>query len=529
MRAPDSGQVPRARRLTSRRAPVAAVLAAAVALFSLFPFVYLFSAGFTASAVAEVFRYPQTLPVIARTAGITGAVTIMSLIIGTGGAYLVVRTNIPLRRTLTVLLALPLAIPGFVAAYAVYTGNLLVAPTHTFVSTFWGAATVITLTLYPYIFLACVVAVRNLDPAQEEAARSLGRSGISVFCTVTIPQLRPAMASSLLIVALHTLSEFGAMEQLGQRTLTTMIVAEMTDYGHYDEARSLSVLLVALAMLCLVIGLCINGRRAPLSISTQAVRPGDRHRLGGFRIPLFVLTVLIVLAAVGPTVIMTFRGLSLRVDRGAIDWALILSSTGNSVGYGIAAGAAATLVGLPVSWWLSRRPSVLSHLTERTVWLAHSIPAAVLALSLVFIGTQLVPGLYKTSALLIIAYVILFLPLATTNQGVGLQAASGRFDDVAASLGSQAPGRLLRVSLPIALPGIATGALLVGLDAAKELTSTLMLIPFNTETLATGLWATTNGESLDFAAAAPYSLLLVVLGTVPVWLIVRRTLRAIGS
>ncbi|MDN5756900.1 MAG: hypothetical protein L0H32_14240, partial [Micrococcaceae bacterium] len=85
--------------------------------------------------------------------------------------------------------------------------------------------------------------------------------------------------------------------------------------------------------------------------------------------------------------------------------------------------------------------------------------------------------------------------------------------------------RFFRVSLPLALPGVVTGALLVGLDASKELTTTLMLLPYNSKTLATGLWATTNGESLDFTAAAPYTLMLVILGSIPVFLIVRRTLR----
>src|SRR5699024_4474559 len=99
------------------------------------------------------------------------------------------------------------------------------------------------------------------------------------------------------------------------------------------------------------------------------------------------------------------------------------------------------------------------------------------------------------------------------------------YEDVAASLGSGAWARFMRISLPLALPGVATGALLVGLDASKEFTTTLMLLPFNSQTLATGLWATTNGQSLDFSAAAPFAAVLVVLGSIPVFMIVRRTLR----
>jgi len=185
----------------------------------------------------------------------------------------------------------------------------------------------------------------------------------------------------------------------------------------------------------------------------------------------------------------------------------------------------ATAVALPVSWWVSRRASVAAQVTERSVWVAHAVPNAILALALVYLATRLLPGLYKTAALLVVAYVILYLPLAVSNQRVGLQAALRRYEDVAASLGSRAWRRFTRISLPLALPGIGTGALLVGLDSSKELTTTLMLLPFNAHTLSTGLWATTNGESLDFTAAAPYALMLVLLGSVPVFLLVRRTLR----
>lgn len=503
----------------------AALLAICVALLSLFPFLYLFSSGVSVSTIRELFDYPDTWPVIRRSLELTGVIVAMCLIIGVGAAYLIVRTNIPLRRSLTVLLALPLAIPGFVSAYAAYSGNLLIAPQSTIVSTFWGACTIMALTLYPYIFLACVVAIRNLDPAQEEVARGLGCSAWSVFWRVTVPQLRPAMAPAALIVGLHVLSEYGAVSQLDQPTLTTTIVAEMTDYGHYAQARSLSLLLVGIAFVLLMLGLWMNGRSRTLSVSSQVVRSPARQPLGVFRFPALIAIVGVVVVAVGPTAAMTLRGLWLGAERVSLDWDLVFRCAANSLFYGLGAGLAATLVGLPVSWLDARRPSSLSRVAERAIWLAHGMPAAVLALALVFIGAQLVPSLYKTPWLLIAAYVILFLPLAVTNQAVGLQAAPAKFDDAAASLGAGPLRRLARISLPIASPGFATGALLVGLDAAKELTSTLMLVPFNTDTLATRLWTTTNGESLDFAAAAPYALMLILLGSVPVWLIVRRTLR----
>lgn len=504
-----------------------AVLAMAVGLLSLLPFAYLFLAGFSFEAVRRLFDYPTTWPDIRRTVGLALTIAATCTALGVSAALLVIRTDVPFRKFLTVLFALPLAVPSFVSAYAIYSANLLFSPHSDFITSFSGAVIVLTLSLYPYVFLACVIAVRNLDPAQEEAARSLRTHPFKVFWRVSFPQLRPAIAGSVMIVILHVLSDYGTMVQLRQRTLTTTIMAEMIDYGDYTSARSLSLLLVVLTLGFLVIGRLFSGRPRPLSVASQTVRPPTRLRLGPFRIPVLLASLLLPLAGLTPAIFMTIRGLNAPHRTVVVNWSQVFQSAGTTLTYAVWAGLVTTVLALPVSWWLNRRPSVLSHLTERSVWLAHSIPNAVLALSLVFLATRLLPSFYKTPALLVLAYVIMFLPLAVSNQSVGLQAASPKYEEAAAALGSGAWTRFRRISLPIAFPGIATGALLVGLDASKELTSTLMLLPFNVQTLATGLWGTTHGESLDFTAAAPYALMLLLLGSIPVYFIARRTIRYI--
>ncbi|MEO6999305.1 MAG: ABC transporter permease subunit, partial [Terracoccus sp.] len=236
------------------------------------------------------------------------------------------------------------------------------------------------------------------------------------------------------------------------------------------------------------------------------------------------VSLVVPLLAVGPTVLMTTRGLLGSEGTAAPSWSEVGVALSNTVGYALAAALVATLCALPVSWWVTRHPKLLSHLAERAVWLAHAIPSAILALALVFLATRLVPSLYKTPVVLVAGYVILFLPLAVANQRVGLQSARRSYDEVASSLGARPVRTFARVTLPLAAPGFAAGAILVALDASKELTTTLMLLPFNSSTLSSKLWATTNGESLDFTAAAPYAALLVLLGIVPVYLLVRSTL-----
>ncbi|HEU0257622.1 MAG TPA: iron ABC transporter permease [Microbacteriaceae bacterium] len=508
-----------------RAHPVVTIVSMAVGLFSLLPFLYLFIAGFSVRRVHALFAFPATLAELTRTVGLTAAISVCTVLLGVGAALLVVRSDLPFRRVLTVLFALPLAVPGFVSAYAVYSAGLLVAPRSDLLTSFGGATIVISLTLYPYVFLACVVGARTIDPAQEEVARSLGARPAAVLWRIVLPRLRPAIAGGVLIVALHVLSEYGAMVQLKQRTLTTEIMSQMLDYGDYETARSLSMLLALLALVALVAGRGVSGRASEASIGAQATRPPGTVRLRGARLPVAAVALAVPVAAVGPTVFMTVHGLTTPHRATALGWQQVAVAGANTIGYAVAAGLLASLVGFPVSWWISRRPSTAATMTERSVWLAHAIPAAILALALVFLATRLAPGLYKTPAVLIAGYVILFLPLAVANQRVGLESAFVRYDEAAAALGSPAWRRLGRVSLPLALPGVATGALLVGLDASKELTTTLMLLPFNTQTLATGLWGTTNGQSLDFTAAAPYALVLIALGSIPVYLITRRTLR----
>ncbi len=496
-------------------------LAVAVAAVSLLPIGYLLVSGTSLSAVATELGYASTTAALGQTVVLTVMVCGLTAVLGLGAAVLVTRTTVPAARALTVLLTVPLAVPGFVSAYAVYAAELVYAPRLSVVTTLGGAATVMSLSLYPYVFLPCVIALRGVDPALEEVVASLRSRRASAFAAVSLPAVRPAMAAGLLIVGLHTLSEYGAMVQLGRSTLTTKIVAEMLDYGDYRSARSLALVLAVLAVAVLAGTQALAGRGVVGDVARGGARPPPRAGLGRWRWPALAGALLVPLAAVGPTVVMTARGL-LGAERGsAPPWGVVAQALSSTIGYAVAAALVATLCALPVAWWVTRRPGVASHLTERGVWLAHAIPSAILALSLVFLATRLVPSLYKTPAVLVAAYVILFLPLAVANQRVGLGAARRAYDEVAASLGVRPSTAFARVTFPLAAPGFAAGAILVALDASKELTTTLMLLPFDASTLSSMLWATTNGEALDFTAAAPYAALLVLIGALPVYLLVR--------
>jgi iron(III) transport system permease protein len=508
-----------------RTAP--AICAGAVAVVSLTPVAYLLITGVSWHDIGQQLRYPATTAAIWQTVGLTAVISVMTVVLGVGCALLVARTTLPFPRLFTVLFAVPLAVPGFVSAYADYSTELLYAPRLGLTTSFFGASAIMALTLYPYVFLPSVVALRNVDPALEDTVASLRPHRIAPLLRVILPALRPAIAAGTLIVALHVLAEYGAMVQLGRNTLTTKIMAEMLDYGDYRSARSLSLLLMALSIIILLATRFVTGRGHGGNVARGTARAPRRSSLGPLRVPVALLGLAIPLAAVGPTVFMTTRGLTVGDRSVAPDWGQVGSALVTTLGYAVAAALIATALALPVSWWVSRRPRFASNVTERAVWVAHALPSAILALSLVYLATRLAPSLYKTSSVLIAAYVILFLPLAVANQRVGLDATRRSYDEAAASLGAKPARSFFRISFPLALPGFVAGALLVALDASKELTTTLMLIPFNAHTLSSQLWATTNGESLDFTAAAPYAATLVLLGIPPVYLLVRHVLRHI--
>lgn len=499
--------------------------AVAVATISLAPIAYLFIFGISFTDIRKEFSYPATVAATWQTVVLTAIISTLTVVMGVGCAALVVRTDVPTPRLLTILFAAPLAVPGFISAYAAYSAQLVFAPRSELVTSLSGASLIMALTLYPYVFLPAVVALRSVDPALVEVASNLRPGRIARWRHAVVPSLAPAIAAGVLIVALHVLAEYGAMEQLGRSTLTTKVMAEMMDYGDYRSARSLSLVLAAMSLLVLASTAWLTIRSSTGHDVGGSRRPPGRHRLSWVRWPAWSVVLMIPLASLGPTVFMTARGLTGSHRAVSVDWTKVISALWTTLGYGVGAALIASALAFPVSWAVSRRRSVISFISERAIWVAHAAPNAVLALALVFFATRLAPSAYKTASVLVIAYVILFLPLAIGYQRVGLEASRRAYDEVAASLGARPLRTFWRITLPLSMPGFAAGAILVGLDASKELTSTLILLPFNTNTLSTRLWATTNGEVLDFTAAAPYALMLLILGLIPVYALARHALR----
>ncbi|MEO7125956.1 MAG: iron ABC transporter permease [Nakamurella sp.] len=528
----------RRRRFATRgHAPKVVILAAAlVAVASLAPVAYLvLREGFSFGVLMQALDSPSTPELIGNTALLVACIAVTSFVLGVGLAVLVVRTNLPAPRLWIVLFTMPLAVPGFVAAYTWVAASYRYVPSSTTIFGLGGSTLVLSLGLFPYVFLPTVAALRGVDAAQEEVSRALGHSRLWTFFTVTFPQLRIAIAAGMLIVVLHVLAEFGALQLLNYSTLTTAIMQRVLVLGAPESGRALGMVLVGGAALLLLLERLARGRQRPSRVGRGVVRSAARWPLGlGGRLGWLAACVAVSLLALGVPLYIavvglwdSFVGAPATALSGApgIDWGALGSAVGGTLQLAVAAGLVATVVALPISWLYARHPGPFATIAERSVWLAHALPGIVLALSLVYIGVRWFRPIYQTPLMLVAAYVILFLPLAVANQHVGLQAAGKRLDEAAHSLGFGRLRVFARVTLPIALPGVAAGALFVLLDSAKELTTTLLLIPTGMTTLSTGLWSTTNGEVLDFTAAAPYGIGLILVGVLPAYLLARRAVQ----
>jgi iron(III) transport system permease protein len=182
------------------------------------------------------------------------------------------------------------------------------------------------------------------------------------------------------------------------------------------------------------------------------------------------------------------------------------------------------LLALPVAWLAVRRPGVLSVLTERATYIAHALPGIVVGLALVTVTVRLARPAYQTTGMLVMAYTILFFPLALVSIRAALTQVPPVLDDVGRSLGARPATVFRRVTLPLIAPGLGAGAALVFISIVTELTATLMLAPIGTETLVTRFW--TLSEELQYGAMSPFAALMVLISAPMTYLLTRQMVRA---
>ncbi len=470
--------------------------------------------GLSGAEVAKLFMRPIVSKLLLNTIGLVIATSLLSAVIGVTAAWLVERTDLPGRKAWGVLAAAPLAVPAFIASYAwVSLSNGL--------QDFGGALLVVTCAYSPLVYLPVAAALRGLDPALEESARSLGLSPTASFFRVVLPQLRPALYGGMLLVALDVLTEFGAFSLLRFRTFTTELYAEYRLGLDGPESSALALVLIALCVLCLVGELKVQGGARYARVGGGTRRIAAPVRLGWMKAPALGAFAAMVLATLGVPIGMVVYWLlhhaSAATSPVAPTVASVSAATLASVSYGVAGAIAALVLAAPLGYLATRYPSRLSLVLERVAYLAQGVPGIVVALALISLTVQLVRPLYQSAELLVLAYAILFLPFALVCVRAVLAQIPRGLEETARSLGLNwfEVGR--RVLAPMAGPGLGAGAAMVFVFVVTELTATLLLAPIGTRTLATEVWA--NTSALAFAAAAPFAAVMLALSLVSTWML----------
>jgi iron(III) transport system permease protein len=468
-------------------------------------------------------------------------------VLGTGCAWAVTALEFPGRRWLEWALVLPLAMPAYVVAYAYtdllqFSGPLqgaLREVTGWRARDYWfpeirslpGAAVLFVLVLFPYVYLPVRAAFLERSPNLFAAARLAGLTPVAAFFRAVLPMARPALAAGVALAAMETLADYGAVSYFALETLTTGIFKAWFAFGERAAAAQLSLLLLGIVLAVLWLERASRGAARYQGSGTVIAR---RHALSGAT--RWIVAALCALPAVLGFLLpaMVLLHLALREVEN-VDLQRYGALVSNSFQ---AAGLAACLcvaLALLLAYAVRLRPLAPVRLSVRLAGLGYAVPGAVLAVAILvplarldnaldaFLETHagIKSGLLLTGSIaaLAYAYVVRFLALALSNIEAGLTRITPSMDEAARSLGSGGWSLARRVHVPMLARSLLIALLLVFVDTLKELPATLVMRPFDFDTLATQAYNLAKDERLG-AAALP-SLTIVAVGLLPVLLVSR--------
>lgn len=512
-----------------------------VAVFVSIPLVYILIRA--AGAGADVWlRLLQTrlLGLLANTLTLTLAVTAGTSLLGVSLAWLTERTDLPWRRVFRWLLALPLAIPAYIGAIVHLA---LLRPRSGYIPEFLeglfgqpvslpsplgftGAALMLTLFLYPYVYLLSGAAFRSLHAALDEASHLFGRNNWQTLWKVTLPALRPGLTAGALLVTLDILAEYGTVALLRYETFSSAIFVQLS--GRYDRSAAsiLSGVLVIIAIIALWGELRMEGR-AKYTQLDGSWRQAPSIPLGPWRIPAFILVAGVCTASlIVPITVLSVWSLQALADQQVLGSILqsgsrtMLDFTFNSLWSAGLAALLAVIMSLPVALLAKRYPGRVSRTISRLCQTGYALPGVVVALSLVLFVNRAVPILYGTPLVIVIAYILRHMPQAVRASEAALTQISPSMEEAARSLGRTSLQTLFQVTLPLILPGLLAGGALVFLTSLKELPATLLLRPAGFDTLAVRVWIW--AEEGFYAQAAPAALLLILAAIIPLSFLLKR-------
>jgi len=522
------------------------VAATIISLIAIAPVVTIFVLALQSSGDTWSHLVANVLPgAVRRTLALMAGVGALTLLIGTGTAWLVTMYRFPGRSVFQWLLLLPLAIPTYIIAYCYlelfdYSGTLQTALRHIFTwqnaKDYWfpdirsvgGAIFVMSMVLYPYVYITARASFLAQSVCVLEVSRTLGRSAAATFFEVALPLSRPALAAGVALALMETLNDIGAVEFFGVRTLTVAVYDTWLDRNSLAGAAQIACVMLAFVFAVLVI--------------ERALRANQRyhHTTGRYRyLPEDALTGAVGLFATVACTLPLIFGFVLPAsvlvhDALAYIAAGLASEFWDAAVHSLmlSAAAACLAVAFAVTLGYARRQtrSKLIHTLSVIPAISYAVPGTVLAIGLLIPLARLDNGVdaamrslfgLPTGLLLsgsafavVLAYTIRFLAASLGAVEAGLSKISRNTDAAARTLGATISETLWRLHLPLLRPALGAAALLVFVDSMKELPATLLLRPFNFNTLATQVFTLASLYRYEEAGLSALSIVVVSLAPV---------------
>lgn len=479
------------------------------------PLCYLLIRAFDANSeeLARIVFRQRNAMLLLNTLSLVVGVLVMSTAIALPLALLTTRTSMAGRRSLALAGILPLAIPGYLMAYALLglggnygavaqlTGWVFPRP-----SGYLGAVLILCLCNFPYLYFNLRAALLTMDPCLEEVALSLGQSRRQVLMRVFLPQLKPAFSAGTLLISLHVLSDFAAVSLMRFETLSSALYLQYN--SAFDRTYAAWLALMLLGVTGLALGAeawFLKGLRLDRAGAANA-RPPKVVRLRGWAPAAYGFVLLVTCASVVvPVCSMIFW--ALKSPSTAVISDLGVSLLG-SIMASLPAALIATALVVPILFMSVRMPSRATRLLEKATYIGYSTPSLAFALGLVFFTLRVVPSLYQTLFLLIYAFTMRYIAEAVGPVRTALLQAGPRTEEAARSLGYTWFQSMIRVTLPLIRNGLFISMAFIFLSCMKELHLTLFLSPLGYHTLAVDVWGYV--EEAMFAEAAPFALTILV-------------------
>jgi len=470
-------------------------VSAAVAALSMLPVIILLAFAIDQAGSGYFVRYE----IFVNTMVVVSGTALLACLIGVPLAIITSIFDLPLKKILLAFLLMPLAVPSYMGAFAFYDtfgigGELdrLLPITPPSVDGISGTIFVLALYTYPFVLLTTRSALAGLDSNLIFAARTLGSGVFEIFLKVIIPRVTNAIAGGALLVALYAISDFGTPAILGANTYTRAIFVEYNALG-FSQAASLSIQLVFIISLFLAIEFRARVTKAVPS-QLVAIRLGN----GGNCLAFLLVGLIIFFSTVLPVIVFL-----LWLSREGFVGVELLTIM-NSLLVPLATAVLIALFAIPIA--MTAAKDGVGKILEKVTYLGFGIPGIVMGTAFIYLGLQF-PPVYQTFFLLILAYLLRFLPLCVTSIRNKLEGQDDSLVNAAKCLGAPENEIFFRVTLPLIFKAIIGGGVLAFLETIRELPATLVLGPIGFETLATYMWRVYEGGY--FALAAVPALLIM--------------------